>query len=55
MSQLRKDRDSAQSRVAKAERGLESLAYDKGQEDGLDGEKEKEEKTVESLREVWKP
>lgn len=52
---MRKDRDAAQSRVDKAERGLEGLGYDKGQEDGLAEEKEKEEKAVESLREVWKP
>lgn len=54
VSQLRKDRDAAQSRAEKAERGLESLGYDKGQEDGLAGDREKEEKTVEGLREVWK-
>lgn len=55
MSQLRKDRDAAQSRAEKAERGLESLGYDKGQEDGLAADREKEEKAVEGLREVWKP
>lgn len=49
---MRKDRDAAQSRVDKAERGLESLGYDKGQEDGLDGEKEQEEKEVDRLKEV---
>lgn len=52
VSQLRKERDAAQSRVEKAERGLESLDYDKAQEDGLAEEKDKEEKAVESLREV---
>lgn len=52
VSQLRKERDAAQSRVEKAERGLESLGYDKAQEDGLAAEKEKEEKAVDSLREV---
>lgn len=55
VAQLRRDRDAAQSRAEKAERGLESLGYDKGEEDGLAGDREKEEKTVESLREVWKP
>lgn len=49
---MRKERDAAQSRAEKAERGLESLDYDKAQEDGLVEEKEKEEKAVESLREV---
>lgn len=52
VSQLVKDRRSAQLAVEKAERSLEGLAYDKGQEDGLDREKEEEEKTVENLREV---
>ena len=52
VSQLRKERDAAQSRVEKAERGLESLGYDKAQEDGLVEEKDKEEKAVEGLREV---
>ena len=52
VSSLRKERDAAQSRVDKAVRGLESLGYDKGQEDGLDGEKEQEEKEVDRLKEV---
>lgn len=52
VSSLRKERDAAQSRVDKAVLGLESLGYDKGQEDGLDGEKEQEEKEVDRLKEV---
>lgn len=52
VSSLRKERDAAQSRVDKAVRGLDSLGYDKGQEDGLDEEKEQEEKTVDHLKEV---
>ncbi|CAM9771112.1 unnamed protein product, partial [Ectocarpus sp. 4 AP-2014] len=52
VSSLRKERDAAQSRVEKAEQGLEALGYDKGQEDGLDGEREKEEKAVDRLKEV---
>lgn len=52
VSSLRKERDAAQARVDKAVRGLESLGYDKGQEDGLDGEKEQEEKAVDRLKEV---
>lgn len=55
MSSLRKNRDAAQSRVNEAERGLESLGYDKGEVEGLDEEKEQEERTVERLKEVWKP
>ncbi|CAM9840030.1 unnamed protein product [Ectocarpus sp. 8 AP-2014] len=52
VSSLRRERDAAQSRVEKAEQGLEALGYDKGQEDGLDGEREKEEKAVDRLKEV---
>ncbi|CAM9477580.1 unnamed protein product, partial [Ectocarpus sp. 6 AP-2014] len=52
VSSLRRERDAAQSRVGKAEQGLEALSYDKGQEDGLDGEREKEEKAVDRLKEV---
>lgn len=54
VSQLRKDHETARSQVEQAERGLEGLGYDKGQEDGLDGEREKEERAVEGLREVCK-
>lgn len=49
---MRRERDTAQSRVEKAEQGLEALGYDKGQEDGLDGDREKEEKAVDRLKEV---
>eukprot|EP00903_Cladosiphon_okamuranus_P020312 g18637.t1 len=52
VSSLRKERDAAQARVDKAVRGLESLGYDKGQEDGLDEEKEQEEKAVDRLKET---
>ncbi|CAM9911302.1 unnamed protein product [Pylaiella littoralis] len=52
VSSLRKDRDAAQSRVDKAEQGLESLGYDKRQEEGLDGEREEEERAVDRLRET---
>ena len=52
VSSLRKERDAAQSRVDDGVRGLESLGYDKTQEDGLDGEKEQEEKAVDRLKEV---